>query len=46
MKTLNTFLFVLAIFCLALLLLMMVMHHQRIEHEDVIARTERWWNED
>lgn len=46
MRTLNAFLFGLGIVCLALLLIMIVMHHERIEHEGVIARTEWWWSED
>ena len=39
-NTLNIILFIVAIFCIALLLFVIVSHHEKVVHEDVIARTE------
>jgi len=39
-NTLNIVLFIAAAFCIALLLFVIVSHHEKVVHEDVIARTE------
>ena len=39
-NTLNIILFVVAAFCIALLLFVIVSHHEKVVHNDCIARTE------
>ena len=39
-NTLSIVLFIAAAFCIALLLFVIVSHHEKVVHEDVIARTE------